>query len=76
MSFEVVSEEGHEDYEIWTCDVCGYSITLQGVGGDVCCCPKCEEREAKAEAEREEARELEDDIRQDRKEEEEYEKEN
>lgn len=41
MSFEVISEEGHEDYEVWTCDKCGYSITLNGVGGDVCECPNC-----------------------------------
>jgi len=45
MSFEVVSEKGYEDYEIWTCDVCGYQIQLQGVGGDVACCPKCIENE-------------------------------
>ena len=41
MSFEVVSEEGWEDYEIWTCDTCGFQVCLSGVGGDVAECPKC-----------------------------------
>lgn len=42
MSFEVISEPGDRpDYEIWTCDRCGYKITLQGVGGDVAYCPQC-----------------------------------
>ena len=45
MSFETVSEEGQEDYEIWTCDTCGHSICLSGVGGDVAECPKCLENE-------------------------------
>lgn len=45
MGFKTVSEEDREDYEIWTCDVCGYSMVLNGVGGDVCCCPRCVSRE-------------------------------
>ena len=45
MSFEVISEIGYPDYEIWTCDSCGYTITLQGVGGDVAFCPGCEVNE-------------------------------
>ena len=42
MSYDIetVSEEGHEDYEIWTCKNCGRSVTT-GVGRDVACCP-CE----------------------------------
>lgn len=45
MSFEVISEEGFPDYEVWTCDVCGYSVHLVGVGGDVGECPRCVNRE-------------------------------
>lgn len=45
MSFQVISEEWHEDYEVWTCDRCGHSIVLNGVGGDVAECPKCISRE-------------------------------
>jgi len=41
MSFEVVSEEGWPDYEIWTCDKCHHQIALAGVGGDVAECPVC-----------------------------------
>ena len=41
MSYETVSEEGQSDYEVWTCDNCGRSVVLAGVGGDVACCP-CE----------------------------------
>jgi len=43
MSFkiEIVSEDDHDDYEVWTCKNCGRSIILQGTGGDVACCP-CE----------------------------------
>ena len=52
MSIETVSEEGQEDYEIWTCEVCGYKIVLQGVGGDVCECPRCIEKEYEMEAEK------------------------
>lgn len=37
MSFE----ETQEGNEIWTCEECGYSVLLLGVGGDVACCPKC-----------------------------------
>lgn len=40
-SFEVISEEGQGDYEIFTCGRCGHSIVLAGTGGDVACCP-CE----------------------------------
>ena len=39
--FETVSEKDRPDYEIWTCDDCGYSVSLQGVGGDVSDCPEC-----------------------------------
>lgn len=45
MGFETISGEGHEDYEVWTCDVCGYQITLAGVGGDVAECPNCIRKE-------------------------------
>jgi hypothetical protein len=41
MSFETVSEEGFEDFEVWTCDRCGCQLVLVGVGGDVAECPKC-----------------------------------
>ena len=45
MSFETISGEGFEDYEVWTCDTCGHSICLNGVGGDVSDCPVCISRE-------------------------------
>jgi len=45
MGFKTVSEDGHADYEIWTCDKCGYSIILAGTGGDVAECPQCIENE-------------------------------
>jgi len=38
---ETISEKGYNDYEIWTCDNCGRSVYMAGVGGDVACCP-CE----------------------------------
>lgn len=38
MSIETISEDGHEDYEIWTCDNCGRSVVMAGVSGDVACC--------------------------------------
>lgn len=39
MGFEVISPgNGWPDYEVWTCDRCGRSVTLQGVGGDVSDC--------------------------------------
>jgi hypothetical protein len=41
FKIEIVSEEGFNDYEIWTCTNCGRSIALAGTGGDVACCP-CE----------------------------------
>ncbi len=51
MSFDIetVSEEGSEDYEVWTCKSCGKTITLSGVGGDVACCPCEYEHEGKDE---------------------------
>ena len=54
MSIETVSEEGQADYEIWSCDNCGYSITLSGVGTDVSDCPRCLQREAEEECKSEE----------------------
>ena len=47
MSFkiETVSEDDWPDYEVWTCQECGYSIILNSVGGDVAECPKCVARE-------------------------------
>lgn len=45
MGFETISEEGCEDYEVYTCDVCGWSTCLAGVGGDVAECPDCLARE-------------------------------
>lgn len=50
MSFKTISNENEEDYEVWTCDTCGYEITLQGVGGDVSECPRCIAREYKDES--------------------------
>jgi hypothetical protein len=46
MSFdiEIVSEEDHDDYEVWTCKKCGWSC-ITGSGGDVCGCPRCIGRE-------------------------------
>ncbi len=41
MSYQVVSEGDGPDYEIHTCDNCGRTTVLSGVGGDVACCP-CE----------------------------------
>jgi len=45
MGFETISNEGEEDYEVYTCDDCGWQTILQGVGGDVAECPKCIGRE-------------------------------
>ncbi len=42
MSFEE-SEDG--TYEVWTCDICGHTIILQGLGGDVSDCPNCLRKE-------------------------------
>lgn len=39
--------ETFDNYEIWTCDVCGYSVCLSGLGGDIAECPQCIEREYK-----------------------------
>lgn len=41
MSYQTVSEGDGPDYEIHTCDRCGRTTILAGVGGDVACCP-CE----------------------------------
>ena len=43
MTFKTYNDGGpyDQDYEVWTCDTCGYEIVLQGVGGDVADCPKC-----------------------------------
>lgn len=41
---KTISGEGHEDYEIWTCGTCGYQISMNGVGCDVCECPECMRR--------------------------------
>lgn len=57
MGIETISEEGSEDYEIWTCDKCNHTEILNGVGGDVAECYGCltneyaQEAEAEAEAE-------------------------
>jgi len=59
MSIKVISGEGHEDYEEWTCDTCGYQITLQGVGGDVAECPMCIAEDCREEAEYEAQKEAE-----------------
>lgn len=45
MGFEIISEQGFPDYEIYTCDTCGWSVTLAGVGGDVAECQGCLKRE-------------------------------
>jgi hypothetical protein len=44
MSFETF-DDGMGEYEVWTCDTCGFRLCLAGVGGDVCFCPKCEEND-------------------------------
>ena len=49
MSIETISEANQDDYEIWTCDDCGYSIVLTGVGGDIAECPKCIAKEVEQE---------------------------
>lgn len=49
MGFKTISEEGCPDYEIWTCDECGYQVVLNGVGGDVAGCPRCIARECEEE---------------------------
>lgn len=49
MSFETISEDGYDDYEIWTCDNCGYKIVLISVGGDVAECPNCVAKENEGE---------------------------
>jgi rubrerythrin len=46
MSFEE-TEDGMN--EVWTCDTCGYTIMLQGVGGDVSDCPECLKKEYEGE---------------------------
>ena len=51
MSIKVMSEDDWPDWELWTCDVCGYQVCLQGVGGDVAECPGCIKQEYEAEAE-------------------------
>jgi hypothetical protein len=53
MSFETISDDDHEDYEVWTCERCGHQVTLAGVGGDVAECPECLRREYEAEADQE-----------------------
>jgi len=47
MSFEIetVSEEGQEDYEVWTCTDCGKKYVLSGVGGDLSDCSNCLKKE-------------------------------
>lgn len=52
MSIRTISEDGRDDFEIWTCDTCGHEIVLQGIGGDVCECPECMRAEYAAEVER------------------------
>lgn len=47
FKIETVSEEGYEDYEVWTCKDCGYTMVLSPVGGDVSECPGCLERHAR-----------------------------
>jgi len=54
MGFQTISDGISPDYEIWTCNTCGYEIALSGTGGDVSDCPRCLENEAKAENENEE----------------------
>jgi len=51
MSIKTISEEGQDDYEVWTCDRCGHQIVMQGVGGDVCECPNCLKKEYEKEDE-------------------------
>jgi hypothetical protein len=40
FEIEIISEEGREDYEIWTCKNCGRFV-MTSVGADMSCCP-CE----------------------------------
>lgn len=49
MSWEIVSEPDYPDYEIWTCDTCGYRVCFTDVGGDVSDCPSCIARECEEE---------------------------
>jgi len=50
MGFKTISEDGFPDYEVYTCDVCGHPIVLQGVGADISECPKCIARECEQDA--------------------------
>jgi hypothetical protein len=70
MAFVTISEPDQPDYEIWTCDSCGYQITLAGVGGDVAECPNCIRLEEEARAEEEENRYFQEEIEREEKEEE------
>ena len=58
MGFETISQEGWEDYEVWTCDKCGYSVCLNGTGGDIAECPRCISREYEEDARQEEQAKL------------------
>jgi hypothetical protein len=53
MSFKTISEPDWPDYEIWTCDDCGYGVSLNGTGGDVSECPRCLARSYEEDARRE-----------------------
>ena len=58
MSFETVDNgKDYGDNEVWTCDVCGHQILLEGTGGDVACCPICTAREHEDDANAEKAKE-------------------
>jgi len=40
MSFKIIetySEGDYQDYEVWECDQCGRTVTIQA-GGDIACC--------------------------------------
>lgn len=52
MSWETVSEEDWPEYEIFTCDECGWSCVVNGVGGDIAECPGCLTKEYDELAER------------------------
>jgi uncharacterized Zn finger protein (UPF0148 family) len=40
MTYKTIINEDEDDYEVFTCDKCGYELSLSGVGGDVDC-PRC-----------------------------------
>lgn len=46
MGVETISDGINPDYQIWTCDACGWSTCIP-VGADVAECPGCIKNEYK-----------------------------